>query len=136
MALILVSQTIASFEASGTGVQFDNWNVTYQNYTILGCIGMLLLDAVFFWLLGWYLENVLPHDWGVRKGICFCATRSYWCGNKKRAKTYRGRSMLIDEEKNEDFFEEDGENKEYFEEVPAALKAQLASGDCLSIRNL
>lgn len=69
---------------------------------------MLLLDAVVFWVLGWYLENVLPHDWGVRKGICFCVTRNYWCGNrKKRARTYRGRSMLVDEEKHEDFFDED-----------------------------
>lgn len=92
----LVSKTIASFEASGTGVQFDNWNVVYQNYTIIGFIGMMLLDGAFFWILGWYLENVLPHDWGVRKGVCFCVSRSYWCGNKKRARTYRGRSMLID----------------------------------------
>lgn len=29
VGMILVSKTIASFEASGTGVQFDNWDVTY-----------------------------------------------------------------------------------------------------------
>ena len=131
--LALVTKPIASFESSSTGVNFSNWAVKYNNYTIVGFIFIMLASGLFYYLLGWYLDNVLPHDWGVRKSVCFCVSRKYWCGSKRRRnqpRMNRGRSILgVSDEISE-------ENQEYFEDVPAALRAQLEQGDCLSIRGL
>ena len=116
-----VSANLGAFEGSSTGTQFSNWGKVYNNYTITGFIGMMFFDFVFFWLLGWYLENVLPHQWGVRRSACFCFTRSYWCGGRKNANQSlrRGRSIIKDNDPRET-----EEDPELFEEVATALKAQ------------
>ncbi len=99
VGIILVSSNLGTFEASGSGVQFSNWDVVYNNYTIVGYLGMTIISAILFWLLGWYLENVLPHDWGVRRPLCFCFTRSYCCPSGRKTTTKRrGRSALLEEE--------------------------------------
>lgn len=85
IGLSLVSTNLGAFEGSATGTQFSNWNSDYQNYRITAFIAMMLFDFVFFFLLGWYLENVIPHEWGVKRSACFCFTRKYWCASRKRS---------------------------------------------------
>lgn len=134
IGISLVSNNLGAFEGSSTGTQFSNWDLAYQNYKITGFIGMMMFDFVFFWLLGWYLENVLPHEWGVKRSVCFCFTRRYWCSSRKRSNAnplVRGRSIV-----KESVVSNTEEDHELFEEVAAGLKAQEAEGECLTIRNL
>lgn len=97
IGIALVSNNLGAFEGSSTGTQFSNWDSEYQNYKITGFIGMMMFDFVFFWLLGWYLENVIPHEWGINRSACFCFTRKYWCSSRKRNggnELRRGRSVV------------------------------------------
>ena len=56
---------------------------TYTNY----CIGVMnlmqLIDFLLYLFLGYYLQNILPHEFGIKKPWYFLCTKSLWCGNKK-----------------------------------------------------
>jgi len=44
---------------------------------------MQVIDFLLFLFLGYYLQNVLPHEFGIRKPFYFICTKNYWCGSKK-----------------------------------------------------
>merc|ERR1719193_743736 len=70
----------AHFEESGVGAQWNNiWKspVLGDNFSIAGCMGMLLLDAVFYGILTWYIEAVWPGEYGVPKPWYFFLTPAY-----------------------------------------------------------
>ena len=54
---------IARWEEQGSGVQWSNY---YQSpmpgddYSLGTCINMMLLDAVLYFIILWYVENVMP----------------------------------------------------------------------------
>ena len=64
----------------------------YTNYSIIAMYIMLIIDSLIYLFLGYYLQNILPHDFGVRKPWYFLFTSNYW-GFKKSNKN------LINEEK-------------------------------------
>ena len=45
---------------------------------------MLILDLFLYLFLGYYLQNILPHDFGVRKPWYFIFTPSFWGCKKKK----------------------------------------------------
>ena len=55
----------------------------FTNYSILIMFIMLIIDLLIYLFLGYYLQNVLPQDFGVRKPWYFICTKSYWSGRKK-----------------------------------------------------
>ena len=66
---------------------------------------MFVLDFFLFLFLGFYLQNVIPHDFGIRKPFYFLCTSEFWCSNKKK----KSESKKINDELND---EENIENKE------------------------
>ena len=75
----------------------------------------MTISFFLFLILGLYLENVLPGDYGVRKPWYFCFTTSYWFGSRKSAKiSQKDTSSLHDLEENEPFETKDMK-KENFE---------------------
>jgi len=60
VAIQLASPIMFAFEGGGTGLNFDNTNVTYYNYRVSFCFMWLIIGFFFFFVLGIYLENVLP----------------------------------------------------------------------------
>ena len=53
----------ASFEQSGEGAQWYNIGVSPKDgdeYSLLGCILMMLFDDVLYLILTWYIETVFP----------------------------------------------------------------------------
>ena len=66
---------------------------------------MFVLDFFLFLFLGFYLHNVIPHDFGIRKPFYFLCTSEFWCSNKKK----KSESKKINDELND---EENIENKE------------------------
>lgn len=53
----------ASFEQSGIGAQWHNFAVSPKDgdaYSLLGCILMMLFDAILYLVLTWYIETVFP----------------------------------------------------------------------------
>ena len=57
----------------------------YTNYSIIMMIIMLSADLLLFLFLGYYLQNVLPHDFGVRKPWYFIFKK---CFCKKKRQQY------------------------------------------------
>ena len=49
-----------------------------DNFSMAGCMGMLLVDSVFYGILMWYIEAVFPGEFGVPKPWYFFLTKSYW----------------------------------------------------------
>ena len=45
---------------------------------------MFVIDFLLFLFLGFYLHNVLPHDFGIRRPLYFIFTSEFWCGAKKK----------------------------------------------------
>ena len=54
----------------------------YTNYSLMIMILMLFADFFIYLFLGYYLQNVLPHTYGIKKPFYFIFTSEYWCGKK------------------------------------------------------
>ncbi|KAM9449520.1 phospholipid-transporting ATPase ABCA1 isoform 1-T2 [Clarias gariepinus] len=112
-------ENFARYEEQGIGIQWKNIMLSSQDddsYTFFISIIMMLVDALLYWLLTWYIENVFPGQYGVPKPWYFPFTSSYWCG------TPAGADM--------DPLDALEEQNGYLEKPPASLKAGV------SIRNL
>ena len=74
------------FEANFRQFHSSDYLKTYTNY----CIGVMnlmqLIDFLLYLFLGYYLQNILPHEFGIKRPWYFLCTKSFWCGNKKNKK--------------------------------------------------
>ena len=73
------------FETDSVGLNFENTSIWYNNMTYNAAILSLIFDTVFYLLLGLYLDQVVPSQYGVAKKWNFLCTRSFWCSNRRRA---------------------------------------------------
>lgn len=74
----------AHFEEEGVGVHWHNLlrgGLPPDTFSIAHVMGLLLLDAVLYFVLAWYIEAVFPGQYGVPKPWYFFVTKSYWCGS-------------------------------------------------------
>lgn len=59
-------ENFAKYEQQGVGIQWYNMNRSPEDgepYTFTLSIVMMLVDAVLYWALTWYIENVFPGGW-------------------------------------------------------------------------
>ncbi|KAI5087957.1 ATP-binding cassette sub-family A member 1-like, partial [Silurus meridionalis] len=76
-------ENFARYEEQGIGIQWKNIMVSSQDddpYSFIVSIIMMLIDALFYWILTWYIENVFPGQYGIPRPWYFPLTSSYWCG--------------------------------------------------------
>lgn len=59
-------QVFGNLEGSGLGLKFSNTTETINNYTYVTGLIMLLLGMIFFALLGFWMDAVLPRTYGER----------------------------------------------------------------------
>ncbi|XP_034157069.2 phospholipid-transporting ATPase ABCA1 isoform X1 [Pangasianodon hypophthalmus] len=114
-------ENFARYEEQGIGIQWKNIMVSSQDddpYTFIVSIFMMLIDALFYWILTWYIENIFPGQYGIPKPWYFPFTSSYWCGTPAGAD--------IDPDPLDALEQQNG----YLEKPAANLKAGV------SIRNL
>ncbi|XP_057192343.1 phospholipid-transporting ATPase ABCA1 isoform X2 [Triplophysa rosa] len=114
-------ENFARYEEQGIGIQWSNIWVSPQEkdpFSFIVSIFMMLLDALIYWILTWYIENVFPGQYGISKPWYFPFTSSYWCGTP------------VGSDAEPDPLKELEEQKEYLEKPPAGMKV----GVC--IRNL
>lgn len=69
---------LAEFEKTGVGLNFSNCAEKINNYTFVTGIVMLIISAVVFTLFAFYLDKVLPREYGERLPACFCFKRKYY----------------------------------------------------------
>jgi ATP-binding cassette subfamily A (ABC1) protein 3 len=58
----------------------------YTTFSVGIMFLMFVVDFFLFLFLGFYLNNVLPHDFGIRKPFYFICTADFWCSNRKKSK--------------------------------------------------
>ncbi|XP_046522805.1 phospholipid-transporting ATPase ABCA3 isoform X3 [Equus quagga] len=118
VAMAMGAQLIGKFEAKGTGVQWRDLlspvNVD-DDFSFGQVLGMLLLDSILYGLVTWYVEAVLPGQFGVPQPWYFFIMPSYWCG--------RPRTVFGKEEDDDD--PEKALRTEYFEAEPEDLVAGI-----------
>ena len=56
----------------------------YTSFSVGIMYLMFAIDFLLFLFLGYYLQNVLPHDFGIRRLFYFLCTSEFWCGGKKK----------------------------------------------------
>uniref|UniRef100_A0AAZ3PIM6 ABC transporter domain-containing protein n=1 Tax=Oncorhynchus tshawytscha TaxID=74940 RepID=A0AAZ3PIM6_ONCTS len=97
---------------SGTGIQWCNLfeSVTVDDdFSLAQVLGLLLLDALLYGLVAWYVEAVFPGEYGVPLPCYFFLLPSYWCSSPRMA-------MVKEEEDVEKALK-----GEFIEEEPAGL---------------
>ena len=68
---------VADYEYSEVGVQ--SWNAGEGLYSFETSIGFLAFDTVLYIFLGWYLDKVLPRQYGSPLPWWFVFSPAYWC---------------------------------------------------------
>ena len=77
---------LGKFESHFKKFHPQDYTKIYTNYSIFYMNMMQFIDFFLFLFLGYYLQNVLPHEFGIRKPINFICTKNFWCGNDNNSK--------------------------------------------------
>ncbi|KAJ9460508.1 ABC transporter A family member 1 [Diplonema papillatum] len=69
-------------EAEGQGTPLNFNSAGDGSYSFYSSVAWLAVDTVVYLLLAWYLDNVLPSEWGTHKPFYFCFDPAYWTSGK------------------------------------------------------
>ncbi|KAL2089373.1 hypothetical protein ACEWY4_014061 [Coilia grayii] len=75
------TEYLSRYEEQGLGLQWDNIRTSPlegDKYSFMTSISMMLLDAVIYGVLAWYLDNVFPGQYGIGRPFYFPLQASYW----------------------------------------------------------
>ena len=72
----------------------------YNNYSIGIMYLMFIIDFFLYLFLGYYLDNILPHDFGIQRPWNFLFTKDYWNSFKKKNVTNNQNSINKDKKRN------------------------------------
>jgi ATP-binding cassette subfamily A (ABC1) protein 3 len=143
VAVQLASLNLLKYEEAGIGVDFSNANDQYLNYRFATSLWMNVISFFVMFLLGIYLENVLPSAVGVRKPFYFPFMKSYWFDTKKphheqvEEESKKGSAKIAN---SSDVENESVEKHEIdpaaFEEVPEYLRRKEDDDQYMKITNL
>jgi len=75
-AFAFAADIIADYEYTEVGVQ--SFNAGEGEYSFDTALGFLFLDTFLYMFLGWYLELVIPRQYGVARPFYFIFLPSYW----------------------------------------------------------
>ena len=77
--LLLGAFTFGQFEGMFFKFHSKDIKENYLNYSISTCYIMFTADFFIYLFLGYYLQNVIPHQYGVAKPWYFIFLPSFWC---------------------------------------------------------
>ncbi|XP_063172407.1 LOW QUALITY PROTEIN: ATP-binding cassette sub-family A member 2 [Candoia aspera] len=80
----LGSKYFALYEVAGVGIQWQTFSqspVEGDDFSLLLSMMMLIIDAVIYGVLTWYIEAVHPGMYGLPRPWYFPLQKSYWLGN-------------------------------------------------------
>ena len=81
----------------------------YDNYSIGIMYAMFALDFFLYLFFGYYLDNILSHEFGIKKPWYFLFTKKYWLSfrNNKNKKENIEKSEIISEKLNKNNYKDD-----------------------------
>jgi ABC-type multidrug transport system fused ATPase/permease subunit len=119
-------QSLALFEGNGQGVTWTTMFTTLNGSSFGESLGMLLLDTFLLSCLGFYLELVLPKEFGRRLGPCFCCARARPPVGLAEAELVGGAAFVVDPLPAVDTYEEHSSAERNLE----------MKGKCIAVRSL
>ena len=152
--MIKMFNVMGALEGSTVGSRFNNLDSEIGGFSVGMGFKMLILDTAILYLFGYYLEQVMPKTFGVRKNPCFCLLPSTFksccsCKNKKPKKRTRfttpTNAILPDEE--DDYyvnnfieetmkFETQNMNPSCYERIQGGVYNQELEDKAIKISNL
>ncbi|XP_063062860.1 retinal-specific phospholipid-transporting ATPase ABCA4-like [Engraulis encrasicolus] len=78
------TEYLSRYEEQGLGLQWDNIQTSPlegDEFSFRTSIVMLAVDTVLYAVLAWYLDNVFPGQYGIRRPFYFFVQPSYWKGS-------------------------------------------------------
>ena len=103
--LLLGAFTLGRFEGMFFKFHTKDIKENYLNYSMATCYIMFTADFFIYLFLGYYLQNVIPHEYGVAKPWYYIFLPSYWCGDccsRKNKKKEINESKNVKQNKNID----------------------------------
>lgn len=79
VAMAFGCMQIALYEGTGVGLKWNNFYKPYSvddSFTMLHVFIMLIVDSIFYGLITWYLDNVIPGEYGIPRPLYFPFTVS------------------------------------------------------------
>lgn len=68
---------VADYEYAEQGIQ--SWNAGEGEYSFNTSIQFLFFDTFLYLFLGWYIDQVMPREYGVAQPLWFLVSPTYWC---------------------------------------------------------
>uniref|UniRef100_A0A8D3C630 ATP-binding cassette, sub-family A (ABC1), member 4b n=1 Tax=Scophthalmus maximus TaxID=52904 RepID=A0A8D3C630_SCOMX len=122
------TEYLSRYEEQGLGLQWDNIQTSpleKDTYSFGTSILMMMLDAVLYAVLAWYLDNVFPGQYGVGLKFYFPFQPSYWSPAPSHTK--------MDDADPEKPEPENTENDLFFEADPAGLMMGVQIQDLVKV---
>ena len=95
-ALQLGINTLAQFDSNGLKFTSKSVSVEYSSFSVRDMYVMFAVDIVLYLFLGYYLQNIISHEFGISRPVYFLCTKKYWgCGGSSRNKTQMGNKELL-----------------------------------------
>ena len=124
------------FEGSFRQFYFKDIFYTYNNYTIFTLYIMLIVDFFIYLFIGYYLQNILKHEFGIRKPWNFLFTKKYWGCNKRNKYTISEDNISFNNINiNELLIDNDENNKQNFQSEDI-YKDMIDPKDSIKIREI
>jgi ATP-binding cassette subfamily A (ABC1) protein 3 len=125
-AVELAIRIFTKYEKSKIDFSISKISELDGNFSVLYSLIWLLFDSLLYLFIGYYLQNVLSHEYGVRRKWNFLCTKSFWIKAKKsKPKLESVKEKLLIKANTGDDFEDE-----------RAYQERLNDGDCLKIENL
>ena len=83
VALELGIVLIGKFQSHFKDFHYSDYAETYTNYSIFIMNLMQIIDFFLYLFLGYYLQNIIPHEFGIKRPFYFICTKEYWCSSRK-----------------------------------------------------
>ena len=133
VAIYLGIIMLGTFESHFRQFYLKDIFYVFTNYSVLTMFIMFVVNLFFYLFLGYYLQNILPHDYGVRRPWYFIFTPSYWGCKKKKPYILREEKSIDENEEN--ILDKSQNNNPNFQSEDI-YKDMMAPKDSLKIREI
>ena len=120
---------LGKFESHFRQFHPNDYTKIYTNYSIFIMNLMQLVDFFLFLFLGYYLQNVLPHEFGIKKPFYFLCTSDYWCGNKKKNNNQRVLKDINENDIEENISNNNNNNRKDINNIFYSEKRKIKNSD-------